>query len=124
MYVMWNTTTVPYTPPSYSYTCTESALSPAPSLVQNFTMNLYFINGNQITLDLDWSPPSMPNGELAPYNICIGGEPLNATEDPMGSSGGHTCTSISHRESVSYDGLLFNQCMCGDNLTANNYFIR
>lgn len=106
----WNTTTVPYMPPSYSYTCTESSLSPAPGLVENFTVNDYFINGSQISLDLDWSPPIMPNGELTPYNICIGGEPLDATEELVGTSGGHTCTSRSHLESVSY-GRSYESCM-------------
>ena len=102
MYVIWNTTIVPYLPPNYSFTCTESASSPAPSPVQNFTVNSYSIDDSQITLYMDWSPPSMPNGELAPYNICIGGEPLTPTENLMGSDDGHTCTSRPHLESVSY----------------------
>lgn len=106
----WNTTTVPYSPPSYSHTCIESALSPAPGLVESFTVNDYSITGSQITLDLDWSPPNMPNGVLAPYNICIGGEPLGATEELVGSSRGHTCTSRSHLESVSY-GRLYDPCI-------------
>lgn len=99
----WNTSAVPYIPPSYSYTCTESALSPAPSLVENFTVNSYSINGSEITLDLAWSPPSMPNGELAPYNICIGEQLLAPTEELIGNSRGHNimCTS-SRQESVSY----------------------
>ena len=110
-YVIWNTSTVPYIPPSYSFACTESALSPAPSLVQDFTVNSYSTNGNQITLDMDWSPPSVPNGELVSYEICIGGEPLAPTEDPTGTDGGHTCTSRSHLESVSYgDYELFRSC--------------
>ena len=102
-YVIWNTNTVPYTPPSYSFTCTESAISPAPSPVLSFAVNDYSINDNQITLELDWLPPSMPNGELAPYNICIGGEPLAPSENQPGSGAGYTCASISQLESVSYN---------------------
>ena len=92
-YVVWNIHSIPYVPPSYSFTCTESALSPAPSLVENFTVNSYIINGSQITMDLDWLPPSMPNGELGAYNICIGGEPLEPAERLVDSGRGHTCTS-------------------------------
>lgn len=97
--MIWNISNVPYTPPRYSFTCTESAVSPAPSPVRNFTVTSYSIDDNQITLDMDWTPPSMPNGELAPYNICIGGEPLAPSEE---AGGGHTCASIPHQESVSY----------------------
>ena len=114
--MIWNTSTVPYTPPSYSFTCIESAVSPAPSPVLNFTVASYSINDNQITLDLDWLPPSMPNGELAPYNICIGGEPLAPSKDQSRIRGGHTCASIPHLESVSYNNnydeeLHNNSCM-------------
>ena len=75
-HVTWNRTSTPYVPPEHSYTCTESAISPAPSLVENFTVSSYSIDGPQITLDLRWSPPTMPNGVLKDYQICIGGEPL------------------------------------------------
>ena len=101
---MWNSNNIPYVPPSYSYTCAESALSPAPSLVENFTVNSYIVNGSRIILDLDWLPPSMLNGELGPYNICIGGEQLRPAERLVDSSRGHTCTS--QRESVSHRKLV------------------
>ena len=104
-YVIWNTTSIPYTPPSFSFTCTESTLSPAPSLVENFTINSYSIHGTQITLDMDWSPPSVPNGELAPYNICISGEPLGPDEELLVISRGRTCTS--QRESVSCGNCIY-----------------
>ena len=91
-YVTWNDTSTPYVPPRHSYTCTESAISPAPSLVNNFTVTSYSINGSEITLDLHWLPPTMPNGELSPYEVCIGGEPLRDDTDPDRNS--YTCTLL------------------------------
>ena len=80
--VTWNRTSTPYVPPEHSYTCTESAISPAPSLVENFTVSSYSIDGPQITLDLHWLPPTMPNGELSEYEVCIGSEPLINDTNP------------------------------------------
>ena len=108
----WNLTTNPYVPPRHAYTCSQSALSPPPSLVENFTVNSYTINGSQITLDLDWSPPTMPNGQLGPYNVCIGGVPLGDMESPD-TGGGHTCTSLS-KVSIVVGRLVYTymQCIC------------
>ena len=75
-------------------------------MVENFTVNSYKVNGSRITLNLDWSPPSSPNGVLAPYNICIGHEPLLLDEVDPGNSEGHTCTTFN---AVSVQGLLLIQ---------------
>ena len=63
-------------------------------MVENFTVDAYEVNGSQITLNLDWTPPAIPNGVLAPYNVCIGREPLGVDETDPGSDEGHTCTTL------------------------------
>jgi hypothetical protein len=120
--VNWNTSTVPYTPPRYCFTCTESAVSPAPSPVRNFTVTSYSIDGNQITLDMDWTPPSMPNGELAPYNICIGGQPLAPSDNRMGTGEGYACSSIPHQESVRYYYYVYRGCLIHARMHGDNNY--
>ena len=75
-------------------------------MVENFTVNSYKVNGSRITLDLDWSPPSSPNGVLAPYNICIGHEPLLLDEVDPGNSEGHTCTTFNAVSILSNDVII------------------
>ena len=69
MSVVWNSSSIPYVPPSYNYTCVESTRLPAPSLVENFTVTSCSVNDSLITLDIEWSPPSTVNGELDSYDI-------------------------------------------------------
>ena len=83
----WNSTNLPYVPPrltplSYDYECSLSTLSPPPSPVTNLELISYAIRQFDITLTLSWSPPSVPNGLLAPYNVCIGTVPLEPTQEP------------------------------------------
>ena len=96
--VTWNTGNLIYVPPSpknknYDYLCTESTLSPAPSLVRDLSVISYNVDSSDITLSLRWSPPSTPNGILTPYNICIGAEPLESDEEVQPHMG-HFCGTL------------------------------
>ena len=78
----WNYDSLPFRPDSnLQYTCTASVRSPAPSAVNNFTVVSYNIQRPYVILDLQWYPPSTPNGELGQYDICVGGEPLGPNEE-------------------------------------------
>ena len=90
----WNTENLPFEPDlNHEYICTKSVLSPAPSVVNNFTVVSY-IHQTEVTLDLAWYPPSVPNGELAPYNICMGEDPLKSNEEVRQNTG-HFCEELS-----------------------------
>lgn len=83
----WNSTNLPYVPPrltrfDYDYECSLSTLSPPPSPVTNLELISHTIRRFDITLTLSWSPPTIPNGLLAPYNVCIGIVPLEPTQEP------------------------------------------
>ena len=83
----WNSTNLPYVPPRLTpfhndYECSLSTLSPPPSPVTNLELISHVIRQFDITLTLSWSPPTVPNGLLAPYNVCIGTEPLEPTQEP------------------------------------------
>ena len=73
------------------YTSRASVLSPAPSVVTNVTVVSYEIQNHEIVLDLTWYPPSTPNGVLASYKICAGGNPLRPDEEVMPNSRQHQC---------------------------------
>ena len=92
----WNehSENLPYIPNRYPYTCTKSVVSPSPSVVDNLNVISYNVNDRQITLDLQWTPPSTPNGILDAYNICIGAEPLEPGEDVQPHTS-HFCGSLS-----------------------------
>ena len=93
-FVDWNSDGLIYTPPPNIYKCEESVVSPAPSPVNNFKVISYHLNEVPfITLSMTWSPPSTPNGELAPYNVCIGSEPLGPEEDVQPNTG-HICGNL------------------------------
>ena len=79
MYITWDSN-IPYVPPRHLYMCEQSALSPAPSLVQNITIISYFIDHAEVTMYLEWSPPLTLNGELRSYEVCIGNEKLKPTD--------------------------------------------
>ena len=96
--VTWNTGNLVYVPlrprnRSYDYQCTESTLSPAPSLVRDLSVISYNVDSSDITLSLRWSPPSTPNGILTPYNICIGAEPLEPDEE-VHPNRGYVCGTL------------------------------
>lgn len=83
----WNASNIPYVPPrltsfGFDYECRLSTLSPPPSQVTNLELESYNIRQFDITLTLRWSPPSFPNGILAPYNVCVGNTPLGPTQEP------------------------------------------
>ena len=108
--VTWNSNNFLYVPDrfrtKYDYECSQSTRSPPPSLVRNFKVISYSVNSSKITLNLSWSPPLVPNGDLAPYDICIGAQPLQPNEEVQPHTG-HFCSSIvndSTHESVT---LLF-----------------
>ena len=94
--VTWNSNNVLYVPnrfqTNYDYECSQSTRSPPPSLVRNFTVISYSFKFSEITLNLSWSPPLVPNGELAPYNICIGIQPLRPDEEVQPNTG-HFCNT-------------------------------
>ena len=102
---MWNSG-IPYTPPSYSYNCTISTMAPRPYLVESFTVNVCSINDTTINLNLTWSPPTLVNGGLDSYEICMGNEPLESNE------------GISNK---SDDCLKHNVCYMHDCLSIINY---
>ena len=82
----WNDSNIPYVPPrltspGFDYECSLSTLSPPPSPVTNLELESYNIRQFDITLMLKWSPPSFPNGILAPYDVCVGNMPLRPTQD-------------------------------------------
>ena len=83
----WNDSNIPYVPPrltsfGFDYECSLSTLSPPPSPVTNLELESYNIRQFDITLMLRWSPPSFPNGLLAPYDVCVGKMPLGLTQEP------------------------------------------
>ena len=90
-YIMWNSSSIPYVPSAHIYTCELSALSPAPSLVENFTVISFFTDGPEVTLSLEWSSPAIINGQLASYDICIGPISLEPEED-VSNDGVHECS--------------------------------
>ena len=84
MSVMWNSSSIPYVPPPFIYCCVESTRPPAPSLVKNITVTSCLVNNSVATLHIEWSPPSVVNGELDSYDIWIGRmvlQPLEERED-------------------------------------------
>lgn len=71
MSVVWNFSSISFDPPNHIYTCMESTHPPAPSLIENITVALCLINDSTAALYIEWSPPSVINGELYSYNIRI-----------------------------------------------------
>ena len=79
--VIWTRDFV-YQPAMHTYFCRASTLSPAPSSVQSLNVTSYCFNrSDEIVLDFSWSPPSTFNGVPANYEVCIGSEPLEYTEE-------------------------------------------
>ena len=81
MYVVWNSNSIPYVPPSHIYTCIESTHPPAPSLVENVTVTSCSVNDSTIALHIEWSPPTVVNEELDSYDVWIGTDILEPDED-------------------------------------------
>ena len=95
MNVIW-TRALSSAPGPYNYNCTASTLSPAPTIIENITMESYcFSSDTQVTLSFQWKPPSNFNGEPSNYTACLGTHPLNPTEDINPIPEGHFCTSHS-----------------------------
>ena len=84
MSVMWDSSNIPYVPPHHPYHCVESTRPPAPSLVERITITSCLVNNSAASLQIEWSPPLVINGELDFYNIWIGRvvlQPLEERED-------------------------------------------
>ena len=82
------------------YTCRKSVISPAPSVVNNFTVISYELQHDlEVALDLSWYPPSASNGNLAPYNICVGEYPLRPDEEVQPHAG-HFCENAQVRQNI------------------------
>ena len=77
------------------YTCQASTLALAPTSVQNLTVKSYCLNmyGDEIWIDLTWSPPTTFNGVSANYNVCIGSEALEPDQSIPPHDPAHVCTS-------------------------------
>ena len=121
---VWNYDNLPYRPDNnLKYECNASVISPPPSPVNNFTVVSYELQQSRIILDLEWYPPAFPIGNLAPYDICVGREPLGPNEE-VGQNTGHFCAelSVSSHNIISYRkisainwGLLWCTCRCNKN---------
>ena len=93
MYATWNSSSSLYVPPKHIYTCMESTRPPGPSLVENITVIACSIDGSNMTLYMQWSPPTVYNGELDFYDLCIGGAPLMPDEE-IPNSGDYDCSTL------------------------------
>ena len=51
------------------------------------------MNDFELNLYLEWSPPSIANGELMSYDICIGSVPLEPDQD-IPNGGDHECSTV------------------------------
>ena len=98
MYVIWNSD-LAYIPPRYSYNCTESAMAPRPYPIEYLMVTSCSENASTINLSLEWSPPSIVNGRLDSYDVCIGNEPLEPDEEASNTT--HNC--LKKRVCNSYD---------------------
>lgn len=87
-YVNWNSD-IPYIPPRYVYDCMISAVSPRPYPVEKVMVTSCSVNDSIINLYLNWSPPSVINGALDSYDICLGNVPLEPNEEISNKS--HDC---------------------------------
>ena len=92
-YVNWNSS-IFYTPPRYGYNCTVSTVSPRPYPVENFMVTSCSVNDSTINLLLTWSPPSVINGALDSYDVCVGNEPLEPNEEIFNTS--HDCLLVNY----------------------------
>ena len=88
MYVIWSSD-VAYIPLRYGYDCTESTMPPRPYPIENLMVTSCSENDSAINLSLEWSPPSIINGRLDSYDVCIGNKPLEPDEDSSNTS--HNC---------------------------------
>ena len=81
----------------HTYNCTASTLSPAPTNVNNVSVESYcFSDDSQITLSFSWTPPSNFNGKPTNYKVCVGPDVLEpATVVDSEIPEGHFCTSDS-----------------------------
>ena len=71
-----------FTPPLHSYQCTIDATSPAPTAVQNVSVESFQTLGHaEIMLSVSWDPPLNVNGVLKSYNVCLSLTPLE--NDPQ-----------------------------------------
>ena len=93
-YVTWNRSSIPYVPPKHTYTCIESTLYPVPGLVEDISITLCSSNDSNITLYLEWSPPSMIVGELDSYDICVGVTLVPDQEILDPDNGSHECSKL------------------------------
>ena len=119
----WNNSNIPYVPPrltasGYDYECSLSTLSPPPGQVTNLEITSYAIRQFDISLTLSWSPPSVCNGLLAPYNICVGITPLGPAEGPQTDSNPlastHYCGTIGGRANGTVKLAYLDRCDPGD----------
>ena len=85
MYMIWNGD-IAYRPPRHQYNCTESTMAPRPYPIENLKVTSCSENDSAISLSLEWSPPSIVNGRLDFYDVCIGNEPLEPDEEASNTS--------------------------------------
>ena len=83
--------------PTRQFTCTTDAISPSPSIVQNFSLNSYELQDllvKKLFLNFSWVPPVNPNGILKSYTVCMSQRPLGSDEEPFTLSGVSVCETI------------------------------
>lgn len=95
MKVIWKRNKVEHLPAEHVYNCTASTLSPAPTNVENITVDSYCFSNDhsQVTLSFSWISPANFNGKPANYTVCVGTDTLKPTESVIPD--GHFCTSDS-----------------------------
>lgn len=81
----WDEEQMIITPPLHQYNCNFSAKSPAPSAVQNVTVESFEALGHAaISVEVSWDPPADANGVLDTFHVCLGLMPLeNSTEQAV-----------------------------------------
>ena len=86
----WNSD-IPYIPPSYVYDCMISTVSPRPYPVEDFmvTSSCSINDTTIINLFIEWFPPSIINGVLESYDVCLGNVSLEPSEEISNKS--HDC---------------------------------
>ena len=90
----WNDSSIPYVPPKHIYTCVESTRYPVPGLVEDVSITSCSSNDSDITLYLEWSPPSIIIGRLDSYDICVGVTLVPDQGIPDPDNGSHECSKL------------------------------
>ena len=91
-YVMWNISG-PYIPPKHTYTCVQSTFYPVPGPIDDLSITSCSVRGSNISVELQWSPPSVIIGELHSYDICTGNIPL-VPDQEIPNNGSHKCLHL------------------------------